>query len=492
MSPKSRQALILLAFALGLVVAADLLSRTMPERPGFASWIVLALVVGVALERARVVQVSRTSFALGAAAPLFACALIGRDADPLFALNLLAALACIVLAAPRVSPAGLGSAGVLDYARAAADSAANSLAGVLPAAVVDVEWNAVGGGRRARSLLAAGAGLLAVIPILVLFGNLFSQADPLFERTMRWVLYLNLDAMLPHVVTIGVAAWLTAGFLRWAFVRSPYTASAAPEVAGVGIAAIGTATGAVALLFLLFVALQVRYLFGGDALVRGPTVLSYAEYARRGFFELTAVAGLSLPLLLLAEWLLNKDDRRGVRTFRALAAVVVALLCVIVASALFRMRLYVSAYGLTEQRLYVTAFMLWLALVFGWFAATVLRGRRERFAAGGLGAGLASIVILNLLNPDAVIARSNLARAGGPGPFDAAYVAGLSADALPVVLAALPALAPAEQCAISRGLHQRWKGERAGADWNLARARAGRELALARLPVSVACGGSGT
>ena len=221
-------------------------------------------------------------------------------------------------------------------------------------------------------------------------------------------------------------------------------------------------------------------------------MLSYAEYARRGFFELTAVAGLSLPLLLLAEWLLNKDDRRGVRTFRVLAAVVVALLCVIVASALFRMRLYVSAYGLTEQRLYVTAFMLWLAVVFGWLAATVLRGRREGFAAGALGAGLASIVILNLINPDALIARSNLARAGGPGPFDAVYVAGLSADALPLVVAALPALAPAEQCAISRGLHQRWKGERAGADWNLSRMRAGRELALARLPLSAACGGSGT
>ena len=487
MSPKSRQALILLAVALGLGVAADLLSRTLPERPAFASWIVLALAVGVTLERARVVQVSRTSFALGAAALLFACALIGRDAEPLFALNLLAALACIVLAAPRVSPAELGSAGVTDYVRAAVDSAANSLAGLLPAAAMDVEWHAIGGGRRTRSLLAAGAGLLAVIPILVLFGNLFSQADPLFERTMHWVLYLNLDAIAPHVVTIGVATWLAAGFLRWAFVRRPYAAPAVSTVGGVGVAAIGTATGAVALLFLLFVALQARYLFGGDALVRGPTVLSYAEYARRGFFELAWVAGLSLPLLLLAEWLLDKNDARGVRTFRGLAAVVLMLLGVIVASALFRMRLYVSAYGLTEARLYGTAFMLWLVVVFAWFAATVLRGRRPNFAAGALGAGLASIVILNLLNPDAVIARSNLARAGGPAPFDAAYVAGLSADALPVVFAALPALPAGDQCVLRRGLHERWKGRRAGADWTLARVRARDELAEARHPPSAAC-----
>jgi hypothetical protein len=487
MSPKSRQALVLLAAALALGGAADLLGRTLPDRAGLASWIALALAVGAMLVRAGVVRVPRESFGLGAAALLFTCALIGRDAEPLFALNLLAALACVVLAAPRARPAGLGSDGVTDYVRAAVDSAANSLAGVLPAAAMDIEWHAIGGGRRTRSLLAAGAGLLAVIPVLVLFGNLFSQADPLFERTMRWVLYFNLDAIAPHLVTIGVATWVTAGFLRWAFVRRPYTTPAVPTAPRVGIAAVGTATGAVALLFLLFVVLQARYLFGGDALVRGPTVLSYAEYARRGFFELAWVAGLSLPLLLFAEWLLDKDDRRGMSTFRALAAVVVALLGVIVASALFRMRLYVAAYGLTEARLYVTVFMLWLTVVFAWFAATVLRGRRPRFAAGAVGAALASVLMLNVINPDAVIARSNLARAGGPARFDAAYVAGLSADALPVVFAALPALAAGDQCALGRGLRERWKGRRAGSDWNLARLRARDRIAEARRPPAAMC-----
>jgi hypothetical protein len=151
------------------------------------------------------------------------------------------------------------------------------------------------------------------------------------------------------------------------------------------------------------------------------------------------------------------------------------------------MRLYVSAYGLTEARLYVTAFMLWLTVVFAWFAATVLRGRRPSFSVGAVGAGLASIVILNLLNPDAVIARSNLARAGGPAQFDAAYVAGLSADALPVVFAALPALPFGDQCALSHGLHERWKGPRADADWNLARVRARDQIAQARRPPSAAC-----
>ena len=59
-------------------------------------------------------------------------------------------------------------------------------------------------------------------------------------------------------------------------------------------------------------------------------------------------------------------------------------------SGLHRMRLYQGAYGLTELRLYTMAFMLWLGVVFGWFAWTVLRGHRERFAWGALTTALGS------------------------------------------------------------------------------------------------------
>ena len=47
---------------------------------------------------------------------------------------------------------------------------------------------------------------------------------------------------------------------------------------------------------------QFRYLFGGAALVQVSETLTYAEYARRGFFELVAVAALLLPIMLLLDW----------------------------------------------------------------------------------------------------------------------------------------------------------------------------------------------
>lgn len=130
---------------------------------------------------------------------------------------------------------------------------------------------------------------------------------------------------------------------------------------------------------------------------------------------------------------------------------------------------------LTEQRLYPTAFMGWLVLVFGWFGATVLRGRRERFGMGALAAGWLVLAALNLMNPDAVIAEVNLGRAARGRPLDVAYAATLSADALPVFHRRLPRLGTNEACAAAARLQERWSTElRTSARWTIALARAPR------------------
>ena len=52
---------------------------------------------------------------------------------------------------------------------------------------------------------------------------------------------------------------------------------------------IGTVLGCLNILFLAFIVVQFRYFFGGTAQVQVAPGLSYAVYARRGFFELVTV-----------------------------------------------------------------------------------------------------------------------------------------------------------------------------------------------------------
>lgn len=262
------------------------------------------------------------------------------------------------------------------------------------------------------------------------------------------------------------------------------SAAAAQGAAGgfsLGAVEVGVVLGLLNVLFACFVVVQFRYFFGGAERVMSITELTYSEYARRGFFELTWVAGLLLPLLLGVHALLRKESGAALGIFRPLAGVQIGLLFVIMASAVARMRLYQSEYGLTELRFYTTAFMLWLGLVFVWFAWTVLvRSNRQRFACGALVAAFVTAGLLHLFNPDAYIVRANVAHARAGRAFDAWYAASLSADAAPALVSALPSLTRDERCLAAREISRRWTPTWQDEDWrgwNFARWRARRAVA---------------
>src|SRR5207244_1654051 len=103
-----------------------------------------------------------------------------------------------------------------------------------------------------------------------------------------------------------------------------------------------------------------------------------------------------------------------------------------------------------------TAFLAWLAAVFVWFALTVLRGRREQFAYGAVVAGFGAVLLLNAVNPDALIVRTNVAQAHGDGTFDGSYATSLSADAVPALVAALPRLGRRDRCTVAGHLVSEW------------------------------------
>jgi hypothetical protein len=305
----------------------------------------------------------------------------------------------------------------------------------------------------------AAVGVAAAVPVAAVFGSLLMQADPVFDRLVARSLHLDLGSIASHAGQVLFWGWAAAGLLR-VLCRSDGIVVVPGRRGRLGLLEVGIVLAVVDLLFLAFVAVQFRYLFGGDAQVQAIAGMSYAEYARRGFFELVTVAALSLPLLLLADWSLDQQDPRRARAFRGLALLMLVLLDVMLASALYRMRLYTVQFGLTEQRFYTTAFMGWLVLVFGWFAATVLRGRRERFGTGALLAGWLVLAGLNLANPDGIIARVNIDRALAGRPFDVTYAEQLSADALPALYRGLPRLDGADACTAAWRLNEHWRRER--------------------------------
>jgi hypothetical protein len=333
------------------------------------------------------------------------------------------------------------------------------------------------GGRPGLRVAVAGV-LLAALPLLV-FGRLFAAADPLFARYAS-DLVESLDAAAGHLAWIVALAWVVAGLLAGlALARFPADLELRPPRAAIGDALI-VALALVLALFAAFLGVQARALVGGHAFVEAEVGLSYAEYARQGFFQLLACAAIALPLLLGADWAVGPSHPRRRRVVVLCLALVAAVLAVL-ASAAWRMALYVEAYGLTELRVYAWAIMAWLAVAFLAFALAAARGSRERFALHALAAAGAYVLALGFVDPPAAIVRYNLARADrSESGFDARYASSLGADAVPALLEDLASLAPEPRCEIAVSL---LAASRAGGDedwrsFNVSRSRA-RDLLAA-------------
>ncbi len=165
-----------------------------------------------------------------------------------------------------------------------------------------------------------------------------------------------------------------------------------PAIFTLGTVEIVLLLGLLDLLFVSFVSYQIPYLFGGLDLVQATPDFKLSEYARRGFGEIVFASALVLPILLASHWLIRSSVKsRTTTVFRVLAGAQIVLLFVIMASAVQRLVILTgeSGYGLTTIRFYPMVFMTWLAVVLIWFAATVLRGARNRFAWGALWAAVA-------------------------------------------------------------------------------------------------------
>ena len=485
--PASVTALLVAGGLLGTV--GDALLRA-PGPPGLnlSVWVASVAVAALALHRHAALAPDRERTVWLVIGVAFAAGFAWRDAPPLKLLALGCATLSFALAAHRLAAASVRRAGVLRYAGALALGALHAWTAA-SLALVDATRSTsraeTGGAPVWRRASAVARGLVIATPLVVVFGALFMSADAVFAELVTNVFRFDFEQIASHILLFSILAWLSTGYLRgfltgtelpllW---RDGARLALTPKRPTLGITEVATALAALDLLFLSFVIVQFRYLFGGDALVQVTSDLTYAEYARRGFFELVFASVLVVPVLLAADWLLERRNQRDAFVFRGLAGMQIALVLAIAASAVQRLRLYHASYGLTESRFYAMVLLIWIGAMLLWLAATVLRGRRDSFAFGALTSGLATVGLLFVINPDAIVARANVARmssADTPVRFDVAYATSLSADAVPILIGALSALPPDVQCPLARHMLRRWPPdrERTIRNWNWSAARA--------------------
>ncbi len=284
-------------------------------------------------------------------------------------------------------------------------------------------------------------GVLIAIPILAIFAALLSSADLVFaQRVQDFVKLFRLENLPQYIfrcVYIVIGAYALVGIFLHAAQKSRdeklvgMDKPLVPPFLGFTEAAV--VLGAVVVLFALFAVVQFQYFFGGQANI-GVQGYTFADYARRGFSELVAVAFFSLLLFLSLSALVKRQNQTQRWVFSGLGVGMVALVGVMLFSAFQRLVLYEAAYGFSRLRTYTHVFMLWLGVLLAVVVVLDLLRKERLFALSALLASIGFAVTLSLLNVDGFIAQQNVARAVQGQGLDVAYLASLSSDSVPVLV----------------------------------------------------------
>lgn len=488
----------LLVVALGLGGMADALFWEQQPGIGVPLFALLALLALLGLSWNEGVRAGGGGRRCGIAPLLLAPALLFftgmiavRDNTLLVFLDTVSALCLAGLLAHLYAGGELTTLGIAGFLSLPWLSAGNACIGAARPLQAISQGAAVNDSERRQRTLAVVRGLLIAVPLLAVLVPLLLAADAVFahaaDRLTAWLFPSDWADRLGHLLLIGTVAWLTAGGLVYALTRverqgDPATATVPPK-RPLGFVEGMTPLVLVCALFAAFVAIQFAYLFGGSARVLALPGLTYAAYARRGFGELSVVAALTLGIATLWQRLLHRETAAQETAFRCVSTLLAGLTLVMLVSANQRMAAYEAAYGATVMRLYVDAFLVCLGLVLTWFALTLWAGWERRFAFGAFAIGLGCLAWLNLENPDAIVARTNIARAlAGQQPLDSSLYS-LSDDAVPALCAALDRLTGDDRRQVadllkSRRIQRQCERQQIGwPSWNASRAAAWRVLA---------------
>ena len=200
------------------------------------------------------------------------------------------------------------------------------------------------------------------------------------------------------------------------------------------------------LIYVIFTAIQFKYLFGSIGALL-PEGVTYAEYARRGFFELVAVTIINVSILTSIINFTKNDNVIIAKVLKILNSLLIVSTMVMLLSAHFRMSLYEEEYGYTYLRVFTHAFMIFIFVI---LIATLIKVWMEKFSLlkSYIVVALIAYLSINYFNADAFIADNNIRRfeADSGKMIDIYYLNSLSDDAVPYMVKLLDN--PNEQVAI--------------------------------------------
>lgn len=261
-------------------------------------------------------------------------------------------------------------------------------------------------------------GLIAFIPTILVCG-LLSYDRGFYRIIENMVSYIDMDAgnVFGNIWSLGLGIIVGQYIFRLFLASSDKAVEATDEEECVAklksiqrAHVITTLTAVLPIIFIyviFFISQWGYYMsaFSGKL----PEGLSYAEYAREGFFQLCMVSFINMIIIVFVQLFMNVE--KSVVSKIKVGIVITYAVCtlILIATAMSKMALYIESYGLTQKRVYSSWLMIVLALL---FVVIVVKQFVGKLNAVALSCAVVVVMFagLALSNVDGMIARYNVDR----------------------------------------------------------------------------------
>ena len=281
---------------------------------------------------------------------------------------------------------------------------------------------------RNNTLIAVVVGFVVAMGILCVTLPLLLSSDIMFSKIFGELLsYINFSTLFWISLTFIIGFTLPYAFFT-ALCRYNFPEGRERKMKYfdpvIGI----TFTSIVSLIYMVYCAIQIMYLFLGMS-AGLPQYVTYAEYARGGFWELLFVSIINFIIILLCLYLFREN---------IVLKIILTIMCgctfVMIVSSAYRMKMYVGEYNLTFLRILVLWFLVVLALIMIGMTVSIYK---KRFPLFKYIIAVVSVMYIgfSFSRPDVIIAKYDISQWKNGDSQDFFYLMyeTLSIDAAPEI-----------------------------------------------------------
>lgn len=291
-----------------------------------------------------------------------------------------------------------------------------------------------GEGSENKKAVKGIAGVLCSIPVLCIVIPLLAESDAAFEGLVSSFIPDPSSLVGELIATVFIAPFII-GFAV-SLKHRKKTAFDFRKPKGIDTAFLSAFFGVLSLCYLVYLFSQTAYFFSAfSGLLPEGYKLTFADYARRGFFELCYIAGINLVLIFLMIILAKKKNEKLPAVLKVFGCFIGVFTLAIIATAISKMVMYIDNYGMTVLRLGTSAFMIFMAVV---FIAVIIRCFTDKVKILHTALITASVILIALGAVDirAVAAKYNYNAyiTGKLKAIDTEYLYSLGEEGVPYLI----------------------------------------------------------